>query len=163
MSGRVPPQRKKSFSYGFGTKVEDALTTKKTKTRRLYGVGPSGVILPSSAAQVINDELASIISYPYRVVFPPEQLHRISSRLVGKYRTSGAINPKRELLLSRLTDMFRIKRTFESNPEQTAELEEEAAQTMLSGGKSSRTRTRPRTRSRTHSHTRSIPSRKSRR
>ena len=142
MSGRVPPQRKKFFSYGLGTKAEDA-PTKKTRTRRLYGLGEGGsVIVPSSRAEVINDELAHHISHPYRVVFEPDQLSRIRSRLVGKYRTSGAINPKRELLLSRFTEMFGIKRTIAANPEQTAELEEEAAQTMLSGGKRSRRKSR---------------------
>ena len=79
--------------------------------------------------------MASQIVDQYGSVFSPAQRARIASQLLGKYRTSGALSPKPALYTSRFLDLSDISQRLGVNPEEEAELEKEAADTMLAGGK----------------------------
>jgi hypothetical protein len=120
-------------SFSSGTKLGDALT-KKTKTRSLFSY------VPRSQERVIDSSLAQTIADQYGAVFAPSVLNRISSKLVGKFRTSGAINPKPSLFHSRLNELQELQQSLGQNPQRQNELVFEAANTMLSGGKNRRSR-----------------------
>ena len=140
---KISGRSRKSFSFGSGTKATDAPTTKKTKTRALFGS-----VIPYSRARVVDSSLAQTIANQYQMIFGPQRLNRISSKLVGKYRTSGAVNPKASLFHSRFAELQDLEQRFQYNPEEEESLEEEAAETMLSGGKKKKSRRKSRRRSR---------------
>lgn len=151
ISGHSP----KKLSFGIGSKAEDA-PNKKTKTRSLY------LTTPSSQAVTIDLGLAQTISNQYAPAFAynSNRLNSVASKLVGKHRTSGALNPKAVLYQKRLGDLTAINKRIGFNPEEDEGLLEDAADTMLAGGKiarkkkktqkkrSKRSKTRSKTRSR---------------
>jgi hypothetical protein len=124
ISGRNPPR----LSFSPDTKVNDALTS-KTRTRYVF----NGI--PRSEAVTIDPTMASFIANQYSDIFAQDQLNRIAPRLVGKYRTSGAINPKASLRASRREDLLAIRLRQALNPELDGQLDDDAADTMLTGGR----------------------------
>lgn len=116
---------------------------------------------PSSQAVTIDLGLAQTISNQYAPAFAynSNRLNSVASKLVGKHRTSGALNPKAILYQKRLDDLTAINQRIGFNPEEDEGLLEDAADTMLAGGKarkkkktqkkrSKRSKTRSKTRSR---------------
>ena len=95
-----------------------------------------GSTTPNSQATLIDHGLAQTISNQYANVFATNRLNEISSKLVGKHRTSGAVNPKQVLYNSRLEDLININQSWGSNP--LVNDPEEAADVMLAGGKTYR-------------------------
>jgi hypothetical protein len=133
ISGRSP----KKLSFGIGSKAEDA-TLKKTKTRFLYPTTPSSqeVTIDLGLAQTISNQYAPAFAYD------SNRLNSVASKLVGKHRTSGALNPKAILYQKRLDDLTAINQRIGFNPEEDEGLLEDAADTMLAGGKIARKKKR---------------------
>ena len=112
-----------------------------------YAVSQEERIDPMSARQIVEQ---------YGNIFTATQKARIATQLVGKYRTSGALNPKQALFASRFLDLSEISQRLSVNPEQDQDLEQEAADTMLAGGQRPRSKgTRRRKRSAYRRHSRS--------
>ena len=90
--------------------------------------------------------LAEDIANQYAGAIVPQRLQRITSRLVGKLRTSGALDPKPVLFDSRLNDLQGLEARIQRNPGLAERYEEDAARTMLQGGKSKNRKRRHRIR-----------------
>jgi len=95
---------------------------------------------PISSAKQIDLGLAQTITNQYASIFSTPRLNSISSKLVGKYRTSGAVNPKQSLYLSRVNDLTEIKERMRNpiNDEELDLYDADAARTMIEGGKIAR-------------------------
>jgi hypothetical protein len=122
---------KKRLSFSEHAKLHDS-PTKKTKTKFSYGG-----LIPQPREQRISPEVARLIADQYEFVLPsPYYRARIGSHLVGNFRTSGALNPKRNLFMSRVEELQHVEDRVKENPHEEEELLKEAAKTMLAGGRS---------------------------